>query len=1314
MPALTDLFNPRDTAPDPLLQRLRAVTLGEFEIRGELGRGGMAVVYLAKHLRLDRSVAIKVMLPDLARIEGMAERFLQEARISAKLQHPNIIVVHDVQQREEITFFVMSLVDGCGLDEVVRDGRPLPIDDVRWVLMQAAQALAYANREGIVHRDVKPGNILLTVKGDVLVSDFGIAKVVDHNTNPSMSATVIGTPLYMSPEQVTGQRVSEASDQYSLGITAYALLAGNPPFSGDLGEYGLKTAHVRTRPVPLRSRRPDCPPELAAAVMRMLEKRQEQRWPSLQDLVPVLGEGLPHDGLEIKQRLGAIAAQLRDANPKRSQALGITTPVTPRPGPEKPKPATIVVSPPSATLYTAAHLELSARVLTNAGEPIEDGIVFWTTSDPEVATISPSGALVAVGPGTARIRAAIGSVHEEALVTVVLSPITRLEFSADVLTSPVGETIHPVVRAIDAQGKYRADAACSWLSRSPNIVQVVGAGELLALAAGEALVEVAAGTARATLRVRVTARPASSVQVQVDSSTIEFGDAVALRVAAHDDRGVAIVAPRVVWISDAAHIVHVDSTGTAIGLSTGRATITATVDGVRATLSLTVVEAPIASVAMTLSPPSLEPGDTAHVELVVTDASGRPRSEDGITIASDNEAVVRVLGDGRTLTAVAPGDARIVARVEDPAMAGSVTATPVLVSVRLPVLDRVILSSPSLDLEVGAMVAVTARCQDARRRTLANAVVSWHSLNPAVVAVDARGQFRALAAGETIVRVAALGAHDSSMSVDLPVRVRPASVASVRVWAPALRLQVGTTQPLQMQITDSTGAVVTDRAPVWRSSDVTIVRVDAEGRVEAVMPGQATISATLDGHTGDVVLTVDQAPLTALRIVMPEGRVVVGDDLRCRVQATDIRGDVRDVRANWSVVPPGVASVDAEGRVRALRVGTCALVASVDGLTDERGLTITAPTVARVAIETEVKRLRVGATVALTGRAFRDDGRIIDGVPLQWSVSDGDCLQVKPDGSLTALRAGTAQVRVAAGDAQVEATVVVPPAGGTGVRPWMWAAGALATAAIVVFVMTREGPTDKSGPTSKVLPAAPEGVVIQYQLPEARGLPVGSSLSLRALTRSGREPVAGVQWSVFPDGVAIIDGAGVLVGQRADTVQVTVTTPFDSVAVATIAIVAKTDTLVAPPVVKGRLVVTGLPAGGSVRVNRRLISGTSVELDSGRYTVRMQAAGYETVTTTAAIGSGETTIAFSSKRIELPSTPAVPGALELRFDPFAKVFVDDSLVAEGRTKHFMMLPAGRHRLRLEKPGYLKYETDFVVRTGDTVPLLGIKLRPETP
>jgi len=273
-----------------LLAELRSLTAGEYEIRGEIGRGGMAVVYLAYDLRLNRKVAIKVMLPDLAFHNGMEERFKREARTAARLDHPNIVVIHSVRDSGDPLFFVMKYVDGAPLDAVIRNHAPLPITVVQGILLQLCAALQHAHDDGVVHRDVKPANILIDTRGNVQVTDFGIAKAADsgHLTRTGLS---IGTPTYMCPEQCLGHPQTPASDQYSVGIVAYEILTGHPPFQGS----GIvaQWAHLQDVPAPLSEVRPDCPPLLASAVMRMLSKDPAERWASLREAAVFIGRGLP-------------------------------------------------------------------------------------------------------------------------------------------------------------------------------------------------------------------------------------------------------------------------------------------------------------------------------------------------------------------------------------------------------------------------------------------------------------------------------------------------------------------------------------------------------------------------------------------------------------------------------------------------------------------------------------------------------------------------------------------------------------------------------------------------------------------------------------------------------------------------------------------------------------------------------------------------------------------------------------------------------------------------------------------------------------
>ena len=265
---------------NPLLDRLVVAVGTQYLVDAEIGRGGMAVVYRATDLRLNRRVAIKVLPPELAFNADVRERFLREAQTAAQLSHPSIVPIYTVDEREGIVYFVMALVDGESLAErLVREPR-LPINEARRLLAGVADALACAHAQGVVHRDVKPDNIMLDrATGRPMVTDFGIARAAQGDTRLTVTGVAIGTPAYMSPEQALGERELDGrSDLYSLGVIGYQLLAGETPFKAS-NTPAMLVKHVSETPRPLAMLRPDTPSGLAHAIARALAKKPDDRWP---------------------------------------------------------------------------------------------------------------------------------------------------------------------------------------------------------------------------------------------------------------------------------------------------------------------------------------------------------------------------------------------------------------------------------------------------------------------------------------------------------------------------------------------------------------------------------------------------------------------------------------------------------------------------------------------------------------------------------------------------------------------------------------------------------------------------------------------------------------------------------------------------------------------------------------------------------------------------------------------------------------------------------------------------------------------------
>ena len=266
--------------------------LGEFLLLRRLGRGGMADVYLADQTSLSRHVAVKVLREEtLGDSDDITlKRFRQEAKAAAGLSHPNIIQVYAIGE-EDVHYIVQEYVDGQNLSEHLKRHGPPNAGTAVHIMRQVASALSAANEAGIVHRDIKPENIMLTRSGDAKVADFGLAQLTQttEKLNLTQVGTTMGTPLYMSPEQVNGKKLDHRSDIYSFGVTCYHMLAGQAPFRGETA-MSVAVQHLKDSPKPLHRRRRDLPLEVCEIVHQMLAKNPEDRFQSAKEIVDALNK----------------------------------------------------------------------------------------------------------------------------------------------------------------------------------------------------------------------------------------------------------------------------------------------------------------------------------------------------------------------------------------------------------------------------------------------------------------------------------------------------------------------------------------------------------------------------------------------------------------------------------------------------------------------------------------------------------------------------------------------------------------------------------------------------------------------------------------------------------------------------------------------------------------------------------------------------------------------------------------------------------------------------------------------------------------
>ena len=588
---------------DDILAQLRKATLGEYEIVKKVGEGGMASVYLAHDIALDRKVAIKVMLPGLLRGEGMAERFKREARTAASLSHPHIIPIYAVREQGSLLYFVMKFVEGRSLDAVIKDVGPLPPGMVQSILSQVGPALGQAHRKGIVHRDIKPSNIMLDSDGYAVVTDFGIAKA-QRGEALTMTGATVGTPAYMSPEQCSGGDVTGQSDQYSLGVVAYEMLAGRPPFEGDT-VMGLMWAQVHQAPQPLSEACPTCPPELARAVMRMLEKDPAQRWPSVNELASEIG-AMPNardESIRTQLMTLATARLATDSVPAVP-----TSPVPPR----RPKTGTravrVLVSPQVSKLSSGALATLRAQALDESSQSTGVRTFTWASSDPAIASVASDGTVTAGRPGNVTITASSEGLMGTATIQVVADSAGQLAttgrrkwwIGGATAIGAAGVAMWLASHSSTTPGGEATTRDTSLAAVQPATTPRTGIDTAAPkqVAAPPPALDAAARTPdRAPPAPKSREVPVrlgvARIQLTSPRDSLVVGDTVGLRAQLTDTRGGPARDFTVTWTSDNPSVATVDPRGNVVALRAGGARITAAADTVRTSTSL-VIRAPAA------------------------------------------------------------------------------------------------------------------------------------------------------------------------------------------------------------------------------------------------------------------------------------------------------------------------------------------------------------------------------------------------------------------------------------------------------------------------------------------------------------------------------------------------------------------------------------------------------------------------------------------------------------------------------------------------------------------------------------------------
>jgi serine/threonine-protein kinase len=483
-----------------------------YEIVSEIAHGGMADVYLARDSKLDRPVALKVLSPELSRDPAFVERFRREAQAAAGLNHPNIVGIFDWGQEHGTSFIVMEYIDGRTLRDMIRHEGTIAPGQIADIGADIAAALSFAHQNGVVHRDVKPGNVLITTAGQVKVTDFGIARAGGDNDGLTRTGAVMGTATYFSPEQAQGTAVDGRSDVYSLGIVLYEMATGEPPFTAD-SPVSVAYLHVREPVVPPSQRVPSVPPELERVIMTCLAKSPNDRYQSADDLRADLlrfRRGQAVQGTAIT----AAVVSVPDATSTMVAVPAAPVPIATKGAPPKKKrgpvvavvllllaliaavaillvtqlgddgsSASIPVPPVVGETVAAAKLHLAAQKLTNVtvvrrpNDQIKEGLV--VRQDPSAGTkVNEDENIrltVSAGAGSVKVPDVVGETFEDASAALQeqgLKAVRQDEASDTVTLGQVTRTDPPANAPVDRDSNVNV-----FVSAGPapvNVPNVIG------------------------------------------------------------------------------------------------------------------------------------------------------------------------------------------------------------------------------------------------------------------------------------------------------------------------------------------------------------------------------------------------------------------------------------------------------------------------------------------------------------------------------------------------------------------------------------------------------------------------------------------------------------------------------------------------------------------------------------------------------------------------------------------------------------------------------------------------------------------------
>ena len=687
--------------------------------------------------------------------------------------------------------------------------------------------------------------------------------------------------------------------------------------------------------------------------------------------------------------------------------------------------ASVVITPPTATVAVGASVTLSAEVLDAAGKTLTGIKVVWASADPAVATVSNSGVVTGVAVGVVHIAASAVGKSAIAEVTVNPTPVATVRLTPPSQDLLVGQTVQLGAETLDADGNVLPGRPVSFTTSNPTVATVSNTGLVTALVPGSAIITAASEGKSAPSSITVNSVPVAFVAVTPAGSQIVVGQTTQLNAEPRDASGQPLVGRAVSWSSSDPNVASVSSTGLVTAVAPGQATITATSEAAAGTSTISVSPKPVSSVIISPGQGSVTVGQTLQLTAQVTDDQGNVLNGRPISFTSGTPAVATISATG-LVTGVAPGTTTITATSEGKTGTATVTVTPIPVA-------KVEITPSTPNVTVGQTVQLDVSVQGANNQVLTGRTVTWSSGAPSVASVSATGVVSGLAPGTAIIFANVEGVLGSAT-----VTVKQVPVASVVVSPQTASVPVGGAVQLSASVRDASGGELQGRLVGWTSSDETIAVVSSEGRVSGIKIGTATITASSEGKSGTATVTVTAAAVASVNVTPPTASITVGQTTTLTAQTLDANGNALTGRAvAWASSNTGIATVSETGVVTGVAPGDATVTATSEGKSGTATVTVTPIPVASVTVDPTTVSLATGGTQQITATPRDAQGNALADRAVTWESQNTAVATVSPAGLITAVAPGNTTVTATSEGkvGTVTVTVTAPAVGSISVSP---------------------------------------------------------------------------------------------------------------------------------------------------------------------------------------------------------------------------------------------------------------------------------------